>query len=159
MPTYLTPGVYVEEVETGSKPLSAVGTAVAAFVGVTAKADDDVEVVIQPGTAGAEGGDAPTFDLIVLHNDREEERFGGLTLGKGPRFAETVVAEQSQLIGLKVKTAEKTVAPRMGTYPIAPAATAPGEVRPSDFEGVESARTGIRGLVIADQVTMEGAAD
>ncbi|MGH9037434.1 MAG: phage tail sheath family protein, partial [Acidimicrobiia bacterium] len=41
MPTYLTPGVYVEEVETGSKPLSAVGTAVAAFVGFTAKAPTD----------------------------------------------------------------------------------------------------------------------
>src|SRR2546430_4498851 len=41
MPTYLTPGVYVEEVDTGSKPLAAVGTAVAAFVGFTAKAPSD----------------------------------------------------------------------------------------------------------------------
>jgi len=33
MPTYLSPGVYVEEVSSGSKPIQGVGTAVAAFVG------------------------------------------------------------------------------------------------------------------------------
>jgi uncharacterized protein len=33
MPTYLSPGVYVEEVSSGSKPIEGVGTAVAAFVG------------------------------------------------------------------------------------------------------------------------------
>lgn len=32
-PTYLSPGVYVEEVDGGSKPIELVGTAVAAFVG------------------------------------------------------------------------------------------------------------------------------
>jgi uncharacterized protein len=36
MPTYLSPGVYVEEVEAGSRPIEGVGTAVAAFVGLTA---------------------------------------------------------------------------------------------------------------------------
>jgi phage tail sheath protein FI len=34
MPTYLSPGVYVEEVEAGSRPIEGVGTAVAAFVGL-----------------------------------------------------------------------------------------------------------------------------
>src|SRR5262245_52331229 len=34
MPTYLSPGVYVEEVDSGSRPIEGVGTAVAAFVGV-----------------------------------------------------------------------------------------------------------------------------
>jgi phage tail sheath protein FI len=33
MPNYLSPGVYVEEVEAGSRPIEGVGTAVAAFVG------------------------------------------------------------------------------------------------------------------------------
>lgn len=33
MPTYLSPGVYVEEVQAGSRPIEGVGTAVAAFVG------------------------------------------------------------------------------------------------------------------------------
>jgi phage tail sheath protein FI len=37
MPNYLSPGVYVEEVEAGSRPIEGVGTAVAAFVGLAAK--------------------------------------------------------------------------------------------------------------------------
>jgi phage tail sheath protein FI len=37
MPTYLSPGVYVEEVSSGSKPIEGVGTAVAAFVGFAEK--------------------------------------------------------------------------------------------------------------------------
>jgi phage tail sheath protein FI len=32
-PQYLSPGVYVEEVDKGSKPIEGVGTSVAAFVG------------------------------------------------------------------------------------------------------------------------------
>jgi uncharacterized protein len=36
MPTYLSPGVYVEEVETAARPIEGVGTAVAAFVGLAA---------------------------------------------------------------------------------------------------------------------------
>ncbi|MFE8941568.1 phage tail sheath family protein [Streptomyces sp. NPDC007872] len=37
MPTYLTPGVYVEEVQSGARPIEGVGTAVAAFVGFAEK--------------------------------------------------------------------------------------------------------------------------
>ena len=41
MPTYAAPGVYVEEVPSSQKVLSAAATAVAAFVGFTAKAPTD----------------------------------------------------------------------------------------------------------------------
>ena len=34
MPSYLSPGVYVEEVDAGPRPIEGVGTAVAAFVGI-----------------------------------------------------------------------------------------------------------------------------
>ncbi|MCJ7709891.1 MAG: phage tail sheath family protein [Chloroflexi bacterium] len=37
MPNYLSPGVYVEEVEAGSRPIEGVGTAVAAFVGIAGR--------------------------------------------------------------------------------------------------------------------------
>jgi len=37
MPQYLSPGVYVEEVDSGSRPIEGVGTAVAAFVGLASK--------------------------------------------------------------------------------------------------------------------------
>lgn len=37
MPTYLSPGVYVEEIDSGSRPIEGVGTAVAAFIGLAEK--------------------------------------------------------------------------------------------------------------------------
>jgi hypothetical protein len=37
--TYLTPGVYIEEVSTGARPIQALGTSTAAFVGVTPNPD------------------------------------------------------------------------------------------------------------------------
>lgn len=37
MPQYFSPGVYVEEVDSGSRPIEGVGTAVAAFVGLAEK--------------------------------------------------------------------------------------------------------------------------
>ena len=33
--SYLTPGVYVDEVSSGSRPIEAVGTSIAAFVGIS----------------------------------------------------------------------------------------------------------------------------
>lgn len=44
MPEYLSPGVYVEEVDRGPKPIEGVGTAMAAFVGFTEKAEMQREV-------------------------------------------------------------------------------------------------------------------
>ena len=39
MPTYLTPGIYIEEISTGARPIEAVGTSTAAFIGVAPNAD------------------------------------------------------------------------------------------------------------------------
>jgi phage tail sheath protein FI len=44
--TYLSPGVYVEEMESASKPIEGVGTAVAAFVGFTEKGDFNKPVLV-----------------------------------------------------------------------------------------------------------------
>ena len=38
MPEYLSPGVYVEEVDRGPKPIEGVGTAMPVFIGFTEKA-------------------------------------------------------------------------------------------------------------------------
>jgi len=38
MPEYLSPGVYVEEVDRGPKPIEGVGTAMAVFIGFSEKA-------------------------------------------------------------------------------------------------------------------------
>ncbi|MEV5885785.1 phage tail sheath subtilisin-like domain-containing protein [Streptomyces sp. NPDC052020] len=62
MPTYLTPGVYVEEVQSGARPIEGVGTAVAAFVGF----------------AGAGPFHTPT---LVTSWDQYTQQFGGFTEG------------------------------------------------------------------------------
>ncbi|MFD0020585.1 phage tail sheath family protein [Streptomyces sp. NPDC058382] len=62
MPTYLTPGVYVEEVQSGARPIEGVGTAVAAFVGF----------------ARTGPFHAPT---LVTSWDQYTQHFGGFTEG------------------------------------------------------------------------------
>ncbi|MEU7022817.1 phage tail sheath subtilisin-like domain-containing protein [Streptomyces sp. NPDC046203] len=46
MPSYLSPGVYVEEVESGSRPIEGVGTSVAAFIGFARKGPFDEPTLI-----------------------------------------------------------------------------------------------------------------
>ncbi|WEV24274.1 phage tail sheath family protein [Streptomyces sp. 71268] len=62
MPTYLTPGVYVEEVQSGARPIEGVGTAVAAFVGF------------------AENGPFHT-PTLVTNWEQYSQQFGGFTRG------------------------------------------------------------------------------
>jgi len=46
MPEYLSPGVYVEEVNTGSKPIEGVSTSTAGMVGVTERGPENVPVLV-----------------------------------------------------------------------------------------------------------------
>src|SRR3954451_16922925 len=46
MPTYLSPGVYVEEVSSGNKPIEGVGTAIAAFIGMAPKGPSDQPTMV-----------------------------------------------------------------------------------------------------------------
>ncbi|WP_148572917.1 phage tail sheath family protein [Nocardioides caldifontis] len=61
MPTYLSPGVYVEEVESGARPLEGVGTAVAAFVGLAEQGPFNQPTLVSSWTAFADtfGGFVP----------------------------------------------------------------------------------------------------
>lgn len=71
--TYLSPGVYVEEVERGTKPIEGVGTAVAAFVGFTERAEE-------PGRDGSTVSllNKPT---LVTNWGQFTARFGGFVEG------------------------------------------------------------------------------
>jgi phage tail sheath protein FI len=51
MPTYLSPGVYVEEVPPSARPISGVGTSTAGFLGVVA---NDVPMPLRPGRTEAD---------------------------------------------------------------------------------------------------------
>ncbi len=70
MPNYLSPGVYVEEVEAGSRPIEGVGTAVAAFVGLAEKGPMHEPTLVSNWTQFAETfGDfmpGPFITRIVL---------------------------------------------------------------------------------------------
>ena len=45
MPEYLSPGVYVEEIELGPRPIEGVGTSTAGFLGATLRGPEDVRLV------------------------------------------------------------------------------------------------------------------
>ncbi len=242
--TYLTPGVYVEEVPSGSATLSAGATAVAAFVGFTAKApkDDpndpeglkprlvtnwsqfeqlyggfvpgamlphsvygyfnnggslayivriphtapatesgiralpaadralgpalevttvepnaDITVAVTPEAAGDDAGDddPPTFRLDVIEGGKTVESFEGVTLAD----AEKTVNAGSTKVKVATKIDVKGLAAALqtvpaGSYAIEPAPPTPVAVSGRAFAGSETARIGINGLVIADDVTM-----
>jgi phage tail sheath protein FI len=76
MPEYLSPGVYVEEVDRGPKPIEGVGTAMAAFVGFSEKADlmrqVDGETIVE---------DVLNKPQLVTNWSQYVERFGGFVEG------------------------------------------------------------------------------
>ncbi|MEZ4646909.1 MAG: phage tail sheath subtilisin-like domain-containing protein [Chloroflexota bacterium] len=77
--TYVTPGVYVEEVDKGSKPIEAAGSSMAAFVGLTAEASLKV---IDPET----GARVPVESVVnkatlVTNWTQFQNIFGGFTSG------------------------------------------------------------------------------
>lgn len=72
MPSYLSPGIYMEEVDRGTKPIEAVGTAVAAFIGYTDKAAD-----MKDGKAVSLVG-KPT---LVTNWSQYVQKFGGFVKG------------------------------------------------------------------------------
>jgi phage tail sheath protein FI len=244
VPSYLTPGVYVEEVASSSGTLSAGATAVAAFVGFTAKAprdnasdpegmkprlvtnwtqfeglyggfvpgamlphsvygyfnnggsmayivripntvpseesghlaltagdralgpavefttiepNADVTVTVSPEPAADDADDdaVPTFEVTISGGDDEPEVFSGVTLGG--------IADAVNGTSTKVKVETKIDVDQLaadlqtmptGSFAIEPAAPTPVSVPGRAFNGSESARTGISGLTIADDVTM-----
>ena len=238
MPTYLSPGVYVEEIDGGSKPIEGVGTAVAAFVGFTERAPDDdagdphgvkprlvtnwsqyerlfggfvdgaalphavygyfnngggnAYIVRVPHRAGGAGkptvalpshakGDAQTleieardadanieveiehhapdeggavqgFNMKVFRDGNEVESFPDLSFGRG---GPSVDSQHVRVKAPKVSgVSNQEKIPVAGRHRLATAPTQALAVGSGDFEGSESERTGIRGLVIAEDVTM-----
>jgi phage tail sheath protein FI len=55
MPSYLSPGVYVEEVSSGSKPIAGVGTAVCGFVGFAEKGPANTPTLVTNWTQFTQG--------------------------------------------------------------------------------------------------------
>jgi len=72
--SYQSPGVYVEEVDRGTKPIEGVGTSVAAFIGFTARAEEPPR-----------NGDTPVSLLntatLVTNWNQFTQKFGGFVEG------------------------------------------------------------------------------
>lgn len=245
MPSYLTPGVYVEEVASSSGTLTAGATAIAAFVGFTEKgptddpndpdgvkprmvtnwtqfeklyggfipgamlplsvygffnnggsmayivriphtepadepgqlgltsgdralgpaveftttesnADITVSISPEPAADGADDDAVPTFEVVINEDgDDEPETYTGVTLGgigDSINGTSTKVKVETK-IDLDQLAADLQTMPT-GTFAIEKAAPIPVSVPGRAFNGSESARTGISGLTIAEDVTM-----
>ncbi len=76
MPEYLSPGVYVEEIDTGPKPIEGVGTATAVFIGFTEKAQSTERV-----DGGFVTRDLLNRPALVTNWSQFLERFGGFVDG------------------------------------------------------------------------------
>src|SRR5215218_2840879 len=72
MPTYLSPGVCMEEVDRGTKPIESVGTAVAAFIGYTERASD---------TRNGETTSLVGKPTLVTNWSQYTQKFGGFMPG------------------------------------------------------------------------------
>ena len=127
----------------------------------TVEPNSDITVTVTPEPPADEEGAAPTFRVDVTEGGSSEpvESFPGLTLTKGDRNIETVVNKESS----KVKVATKIDTSQLeadlaslpaGSYAIEPAPPTPVAVPGRAFAGSETARQGINGLVIAEDVTM-----
>lgn len=112
MAEYLSPGVYVEEVDRGPKPIEGVGTAMAAFVGFTEKAEWVREV----------DGEILTEDLLnkpqlVTNWPQYVQKFGGFVQGAYLPHAVYGYFHNggSRCYVLSVKTIGKAEAPLLGS--------------------------------------------
>jgi phage tail sheath protein FI len=133
----------------------------------------DLIVEITDAAAGEEGGtpDPEQFNLIVRQGGNQVESFENLTLntgrGRNVRNAATVVNETSTLIRIAISEAGSELPlaerrPKAGSYSFAvPAVAGEGAasttalaVTPSDFAGSTPDRTGMGGLVVAEDITM-----
>jgi phage tail sheath protein FI len=107
----------------------------------------------------AEDGPAP-FTLTIFERGEPVEEFPNLTLGAGDRNAKTVVNATSTKVkvditlekGADLKSQLELLKP--GRYDLAKGEPVPVPVTGRKFAGSESARSGINGLAIADEVTM-----
>ncbi|MCA9872121.1 MAG: phage tail sheath family protein [Ardenticatenaceae bacterium] len=169
--SYASPGVYVEEVDRGTKPIQAVGTSVAAFVGITAEAS---RKALDPESGEripiASCLNVPT---LVTNWTQFSDIFGGFTTGAflpdavygyfanggGPCYVVSLRALE-EMESEKAKSSRSRSAAKKkeeggeGEAASAPAAPAAGPLTAVDFIGDVAERTGINGLEALDDVSL-----
>lgn len=121
--------------------------------------DANLTVVVETSeVADDHDGPAP-FSITIVDGGEAVETYDDLTLG-GPRDAAAVINKTSTRVKVEVKLADDVdLASQLellkpGAYSLEQAAAKPVPVNGRKFAGSESARTGIAGLAIADDVTI-----
>ena len=160
--SYASPGVYVEEVERGTKPIEAAGTSIAAFVGVSAEASTKL---IDPATGETIVGESvlgkpilvtswtqytDTFGEFVDGAYMPDAVYGYFNNGGGACYVMSLLAlnetdTKSTTTTTKDKDGKpvtKTVAAKKVTLTVA------------DFVGNAADRTGIGALEAIDEISL-----
>ncbi|WP_432041617.1 phage tail sheath family protein [Streptomyces cadmiisoli] len=116
MPTYLSPGVYVEEVASGSRPIEGVGTSVAAFVGLAPTGPLNEAVLVTNWSQYTSTFGAFTEDYALAHavygyfnnggTTAYVVRVGGGATGTDERAALTAPERQASLGAFRVVALE-----------------------------------------------------
>lgn len=127
-------------------------------------AGDAISVVVEPRgeQPPEEGGDSPqedVFTLVVRRGDTVE-RYENVSSRKGGSYVVTALAE-SQLVQL-TEVGSSSVAERVptaGEVVLAGGATLPAVITPNDYLGDVTARSGIAGLEVLEDVTMVAVPD
>jgi phage tail sheath protein FI len=112
-----------------------------------------------PAETDDDEAEVPTFRVDIAESGETVESFPGLTLTPGDRNIETVVNEESTRVKVATKIDTSALEAELaslqaGTYSIEPAPPTPVAVPGRAFAGSETARNGINGLVISEDVTM-----
>ncbi len=126
--------------------------------------DADLAIQVASGEAEEDAEGPNPFTLTVVEAGEVVESFPNLTLG-GPRDVATIVNDTSTKIKIEVSLADDVdLAAQLellkpGVYELEKAAPQPVPVTGRKFAGSESARTGINGLALADDVTIVAVPD
>ena len=126
MPTYLSPGVYVEEVESGARPLEGVGTAVAAFVGLAEQGPFNAPTLVSNWTQFTD-----TFGGFISGSYLAQSVYGYFMNGGGNCYVVRIGQNGSGGSGAKGRTKELPAGPQavVGRFRVAAVeGTAPGEI-------------------------------
>ena len=169
--TYASPGVYVEEVDRGTKPIEVAGASIAAFVGITAEASTKQ---FNPETGEREVVDSVLNKAILVTNWTQfQDVFGGFTEGAylpdavygyfanggGPCYVTSLRALDDMPKKAPAKRQPLTRAKKTDDNKEEAAAPAPpepaiGSLTAADFIGDVAQRTGINGLEAQDDISL-----
>lgn len=161
--TYASPGVYVEEVDKGTKPIQGVGTSIAAFIGVTAEAsrkmvDKDgnrvaVESLLNKATLVTSWTQfADLFGSFTDGAYLPDAIYGYFANGGGVCYVTSIRALQE--MPAQTAPSKRKAATSEGESPAPSAPTAPAPLSANDFIGDPAARTGLGGLEAIDEISL-----